>query len=794
MSKDQTYERSGRIVIDFSRIPEQEFESGKPLRVASIREGQLIDEKVIIPAEQKNPRSFEVSLRLGSEQDGIAGAYIVIAPADDQRNLFSEHAARKYVSGRAERIDGGLLYIHPGIYKWWRFCWFPRTYHISGRVVRNDGDCIHPIGAANVEIYDVDYCWWWYDEDLVVNGTTDPDGYFDITFTWCVPLWCLIARLKPPIYIDSDLRDRLRGLVAQVFPKPPIPPGDPWEFERWLQSVGVDLPHPARSVVAAESINSPRYHGGMRGALKQSSAATQHMARDLAATAAPARITQIKPSLHWRDLLGSLIFWPPCDNPCDWYPDIRIRVTQNQPDAGTVEIFREAFWQTHWNLDSDLLDLELEANDQALYADTCAGEPILGNCMLFERVGWFNVSTIYQPDVVAGVSYGATPDRQERLGYTVSKDRAWWNKIGVHGRFGLAAQVDYYQVQVARWTNADRADWELDNTHVPADANFLPISQDKLGGFVRKYAELLDLGGGLTVYVWRSETFAAHTVGGISGLYKSRERFEQEYRDGHGGNNPAPDFPLGWHWDTTAETRLFDLDTEKLSDDLYSFRMVGYQQIGVDGGGQPILTPVDMGLPGGVCRRCSGEGMLINPDLLTLRFYNDPHQPNCEIKSFKKNGVTEISECEIVVLDTTDTIAMEFEASDVGGNLEYYTISLQHGSGVPVAVLGGAGVTTSGATPAGPDYLEALADPVSPATPPVWNGGTWTSTVPASFFAGLGGSCAYNLRLRAWDRQTNGWSAGIGWNEVGCEHNRAFTVILASDRESYCEQLGCCEE
>jgi hypothetical protein len=43
----------------------------------------------------------------------------------------------------------------------------------------------------------------------------------------------------------------------------------------------------------------------------------------------------------------------------------------------------------------------------------------------------------------------------------------------------------------------------------------------------------------------------------------------------------------------------------------------------------------------------------------------------------------------------------------------------------------------------------------------------------------LGGSCAYNLRLAAWDRHTNGFAAGTGWSATHCEHNRAFTVILA---------------
>ena len=68
---------------------------------------------------------------------------------------------------------------------------------------------------------------------------------------------------------------------------------------------------------------------------------------------------------------------------------------------------------------------------------------------------------------------------------------------------------------------------------------------------------------------------------------------------------------------------------------------------------------------------------------------------------------------------------------------------------------------------------------VPPAIPPYWFGGSWAKKVPYSSFVAMGGSCAYNLRVRAWDRHTDGFSAGSGWSYAGCEKNRAFTVILA---------------
>lgn len=780
--------RQGKVTIDLSRIPEDMFDPTKPLRVAAVYGDQIMDQKVITPSKQPNPRRFDVELRFDQEQDGVAGANVIVAPADDERNLFSKYAARKFVSGVNKRLDGGVLQISPAIYQWWRFCWLPRTYHITGRVVRQESDCTHPVGAANVEIYDVDYCWWWYSEDLIASGTTDADGFFDITFTWCVPLWCLFTFRRPPIYLDPDLRDRIHEIIRERLPFPPIPPDDPWQFEQILRQTGVSLPDAASREEFSTRSAMTRMRAAQAADLSVSTAA-------LSAPLKASALTSLS-QINWRDLLEPIIFWPICEDPCDWYPDVRLRVTQNQPGSGTVEIFRENVWQTHWNLSTDLLNLSLHANAQALYSDACSPDPILGNCMLFERVGWFNVSTIYQPDLTAGVSYGTTPDRKQRLGYTVSKDRAWCETLGVHGDFGLAAQVDYYQVQVAKWNAADRDAWELDHTYVLPDARYAAVSADKLGGFDRLYAELQSAGG-WTYYLWKSEGFAPQTVGGIPGVYKSRQRFEQEYRNAHGGANPAPDFVSGWYWDTTARTRLFHVDTTKFSDGLYSFRLVGYHQTGVDGSGQPVLAPVNMGLPGGVLKRCGGPSAPVKADLVTLMISNAgylaPHKPKVEIKSFKKNGVTPIAECDILVLNPDplvgDTVAIEFEASDAAGNLEQYAVNFYRGASGPTSALGAPGVSMTGTIPNGPDYLDVIA--AVPAAAPVWTGGSWVLTVPASFFVGLGGSCAYNLRVGAWDRQTDGWSAGVGWGAVYTEQNRAFTVVLTTDKMKYCGQLGC---
>src|SRR5262249_16148540 len=148
-------------------------------------------------------------------------------------------------------------------------------------------------------------------------------------------------------------------------------------------------------------------------------------------TVAPSAVLT-KAQLTAAEIFRPIIFWPPCDDPCDWSPDIKIRVTQNEP-SGTVTIYEDSYSDIRWNQGGDSLNLTLEATEDALFSDDCRPDPLLGNCMLFERAGEYNVSTIYQPDIGGGFSYGATPDRRQRLGYTVDLDRAWCLTIGIHG-------------------------------------------------------------------------------------------------------------------------------------------------------------------------------------------------------------------------------------------------------------------------------------------------------------------------------------------------------------------------
>ena len=103
------------------------------------------------------------------------------------------------------------------------------------------------------------------DEDVVKTGFTDANGFFDIRFNWCVPIWCLFSTVREPLLtIDPDLRDRIRAaLVAKIPIKwpPPPPPPDPWEWEKQLTELGVELPAIGRPNIAGLTMPAVRQIG-----------------------------------------------------------------------------------------------------------------------------------------------------------------------------------------------------------------------------------------------------------------------------------------------------------------------------------------------------------------------------------------------------------------------------------------------------------------------------------------------------------------------------------------------------
>jgi hypothetical protein len=117
--------------------------------------------------------------------------------------------------------------------------------------------------------------------------------------------------------------------------------------------------------------------------------------------------------------------------------------------------------------------------------------------------------------------------------------------------------------------------------------------------------------------------------------------------------------------------------------------------------GNPILTPVNMGLGGGVGKRC--DTAPAKPELVTLYLHDTVHVADCDILAFKKNGTTVIDECAMVTLGAGDWMEVEYRAFDAAGNLDSYQVTLQKGFSPEHDILTLAGVTAvSGSSPEGP--------------------------------------------------------------------------------------------
>ena len=155
----------------------------------------MLSTERVTPSKQKDPTKFKVTMSLPST-DGVAGATVVVAPGDDERNLLSDKAAKAFVAGREKAIKGTVT-INPGIYRWWRFCWFPHTYRVTGRIVHHEATAHTRSAAPTSSCSTSTTAGGGTARILSRPARTDPDG-LDISFTWCVPSRVFV-HWRPPI-------------------------------------------------------------------------------------------------------------------------------------------------------------------------------------------------------------------------------------------------------------------------------------------------------------------------------------------------------------------------------------------------------------------------------------------------------------------------------------------------------------------------------------------------------------------------------------------------------------------
>lgn len=724
--------------LDLSKV---EFDAGVPLRVAAVRNGEILASQdlrarkgsvaIKLPVRLPSPCGFRLLVGRADVPDAVfAASELVSVQVPPQRKVEETTRAARARATAALTVDVGRIEVEASRYSLWLLSC--RRFRVHGRVVcrstRWNGRrfvlCEDPVPGATVEIYDVDCFWWFCRRDLITTVVTAPDGTFDAEFLWCCPPWR--PWLEPPFVIDPDLLDRIRRLLAEARPRFPIPlpypHPDPLEFQPFLDTLGTSLQFEAQS-------------------------------RTQLATAAVAPLpeTEIARLLPAEDLVARHVWpwWPSRD--CR--PDIVFRVTQHCRDTTEV-IYEESNLQARWNV-PDTLGVTLVANDKACCIPVCEDDPC-GDCFKFGQVGCTRVELIGGNDPTAPV--GA-----DLLGfaYPGTSDIAFAETMAIYGAFGDLADVDYYEIEYSQ---------------TGAPASFNPVPQNQLGGFTRSYWGP-PCGTSLPPQ-FNHPTFVPKAMQDTANLshlvYESRQHFEA---------GCAPFGPTRL-W-TAERDRIFDwitsnVTTKNVSESplvvpngLYYLRVVGWK----DNGAGKLTSRQVMTR----CDTVGEEHLLLRLDNRAVPnhpVWTPEHpwgpgsihfgtvDPDCHFSSIVKNEGTDnvhVGPCDIVELADTDTLTIHFfvtvPSPPADRHLGGYYISAHYGESHTFDMIARSVGSAPQADPTpvvGPTYTQALAQGL---TEPLWRGGSYKLVLDGSQFKK---TCAYLFRLHAWKRVFNGCYS-ISW-------------------------------
>lgn len=739
-----------RIVgeLDLGQVPDEQYRSDMDLRVAVVREGDVLGSTVVRAGSAKQRRlpftvEFEPPVLPGASLP--CPVVLLAGPNATDRELLGIDTVRQVVDLAPSRQRGnaraatirsaagadlkvGRIAVDPALYYCWLVCC--RGFTINGRVVcrhwyydpkaRRWRFCDDPVPGAVVEAWDVDRFWWWYWRDPISSATTDLNGNFHMSFRWCCLRW--LPWLRPNPAIDPDILARIQQLLATA--QPPLPPiqagpdPDPLLFQQLLGG--------------AASLPGPVLAAATQGAM--SLAAVQQPAGAISAEG-------LRAALPPSPELAALRVWP-WWNGSDCSPDVVFRATQRCGDRNNV-IYSETNAETRWDIPATL-NVTLVANELACCIPACR-DPECPECL---TLSWVGCTPVDQISAEAG-----PPDLRgyARTGASASdpwKDNPFYGVLRIQG--GVGWDVDYFKVQYAR----DGTPW----TDLPPPA---------FGGFTRSY--------------WDGSTFVpvafTPTLKNGQWVLMTRHHYEDL--------NPAiPRFGGEVIWNDSAT--LFDFDTTQpglTPDALYQLRFDGFAADAAD----DLVATSERILP--TCGEATAETVYLridnqaqtHPGPSTPAPCKIPHacggvihactvEPDCCIREIWKNeglpGQDCVSACDIVRLEPTDTLTLHFSVTCPStiqdGHLGGYWLRAEYGANQSfyitappyVDASGGAGSLSPDPTvECGPGYSQALGQGAPRAH---WNGGDFKVTLHGSDFPEC---CAYLLRLWAWKRTTDGCSS-----------------------------------
>ena len=204
---------------------------------------------------------------------------------------------------------------------------------------------------------------------------------------------------------------------------------------------------------------------------------------------------------------------------------------------------------------------------------------------------------------------------------------------------------------------------------------------------------------------------------------------------------------------TSNEFLVVPLDSAAFPDGTYQFRVVGWNDAGggeVTGGRVLLLcdSKVENHWVLTFNNRLDPDPSAIMPCGGAVPVHLCVTEPNTEIISVKVNGMP-VSDCDTVDA-ASGTLEIDFLASDLTGNLAFFTLDSIDGNTYPAVDLlhqPSSSLTLLAGDFAGPTYGEALG---AGATAPTWQGGTMRLTVEAA--EAFLGPCCYQLKLTAFSR------------------------------------------
>ena len=387
-------------------------------------------------------------------------------------------------------------------------------------------------------------------------------------------------------------------------------------------------------------------------------------------------------------------------------PDLIFRFTQNT-NGSTETIYEENPSEVHWNVaDGGSLTFEI-TSPLAVCSNPNIGLSSIPNnkLFLFTRVGNYETANI---DCKGSnpTSEGYYAPRKTPYSFTgINTDMPFGRTLDLFAWFGKQSQINYYKVQYSMDAGTTWTDIEtsLSNKwYDTSDSN--PLN-----------------------WHWVSESMGPFSDGGLDNLYKIPYFVR-------------PNTP----WSFLDRAARFN--TSLATDGLFRVKVTGYKW------------------SGGILVSTTSSDILIDPNYGEIVLQVDNTAPTVEILGLKLNGASK-QVCEILSFGTSasDRISIDFRVYDQPGHLRQYTLEAMYGHNCYVSPK------PSTPNEAADDYNNNASGS------PSWQGslsyiteyvGSSYGTSPISpCTSGIMPTCAYQFRLHASKRTTNGYGLIYDWIE-----------------------------